>query len=135
MDFGSNVFCGRLTDDPKIIETKAGKKMCKFDVAVNRRLAKGEERTTYYPVLVVGQQAENCFEYLSKGRQVLVSATFETDTWKDKEGNNRKSYTFVVNHSGFVQFGAGGRKINEGEDNVVSAVNKATNKLNNDSGM
>ncbi len=110
-DFSLLTFSGRLTDDPELRNSSAGNPICKFTVAVNKRLGKGEERTSFIPVTVFGKQAELCAKYLSKGRGVHVVGELETDKYTDKEGVNRKSFACVVGEQGGrVNFGSGGSK-------------------------
>lgn len=97
---------GRLTEDPEMKQTGSGTTMCKFRVAVNRKISKDNEKTSFIPVVVFGKDAVNCGEYLSKGRTVMVSGEFESDNYEDKEGNKRTGFSVVARK---VIFGSGGR--------------------------
>jgi len=121
---------GRLVADPEMSTTNSGLDVCKFRVAANRRFG-GKEKTSFVSVTVFGKDAENCYNYLSKGRVVFVEGDFETDEWVDKEGNKRNGFGVIANR---VEFGPGGTKVN-GEDEeedtatthtVKSAYNKAS---------
>jgi single stranded DNA-binding protein len=35
--------------------------------------------------------AENCNQYLQKGRQILVEGRLQSRSWQDKDGNNRST--------------------------------------------
>lgn len=109
-DFTLLTFSGRLTEDPELITASNGNPICKFRVAVNKKIGKDEERTSYIPVTVFGKKAELCAQYLSKGRGVRVVGEFETDEYTDKDGNKRKGFGCVVGMEGVVQFGSGGTK-------------------------
>ena len=137
MDFTNMTFCGRLVADPEEKTTRNDSIICKFTVATSRRAGKGKEVTSFLPVMVVGKEAEHCLKYLSKGREVLVNATFETDSYVDGKGIKRKGFTFVVGHNGFVTFGSGGAKKSDdsGSNSADAAVTKMSKKLSRDSGF
>lgn len=106
INFAQITVQGRLTDDPEMVSTKTGTTMCKFRVAVNRRINKDNEKTSFIPVTVFGKEAVNCGEYLTKGRSVMVSGEFETDQYTDRDGNNRTGFGVIAQK---VIFGSGGR--------------------------
>ena len=105
---------GRLTSDPEVSTLDSGTTMCKFRVAVNRRIPGGKERTSFIPVTVFGRDAVRCGEYLTKGKGVHVTGTFETDEWTDKNGSKRTGFGCVARE---VIFGSGGSRdeSNEGD--------------------
>jgi single-strand DNA-binding protein len=45
---------------------------------------------------VWGKQAEQCGEYLAKGRQVYVEGRLKTDKWQDKQSGQERSKVKVV---------------------------------------
>jgi single-strand DNA-binding protein len=126
MDFTSLSFCGRLVEDPQVKTSENGNTVCRFSVASNERIGKtGEERTTYIPTVVFGREAEICGQYLTKGREVLVQGKLETDTYVDKEGVSRKTFSCVVGIGGSVRFGKGGAKVEEAPEEPVKDARKA----------
>ncbi|MFN8499976.1 MAG: single-stranded DNA-binding protein [Anaerolineae bacterium] len=70
------VLVGNLGSEPEMRYTPNGQAVCSFSVAVNRRWndAQGSahEETTWYRVSTWGKLAEQCSQYLTKGRMVLV---------------------------------------------------------------
>lgn len=129
---------GNITADPEAIETRNGRSLCKFTVAVNRRIGEGEERTSFIPVLVANDEVNACMQYLSKGRQVMVNGIFETDKYVDSEGITRTGFTCVVNKAyGHVEFGVGGRRNDsdgyeeERSSGYAPKAQRATKKLSN----
>jgi len=70
------ILIGNLTADPELRYTSSGTARTKFSIAVNRQYknASGQlqEETTFVPIVTWGSQAENCANYLSKGRSVAV---------------------------------------------------------------
>jgi len=60
-------------------------------------------------VEVWGKQAEQCGEYLAKGRQVYVEGRLKTDKWQDKQsGQDRYRVKVVADTVRFLGGGAAG---------------------------
>jgi len=110
---------GRLTRDPELRYIQSGTGVLDLGLAVNRRtrLKDGTwgEEAAFIDVTVWGKQAENCAEYLSKGRAVLVEGYLRMDQWKDKKtGDNRSKLKVTADNVQFLdgrgQGGSGGGK-------------------------
>ena len=73
------VLIGRLTQDPELRYTKNGIAVASFTLAVDRRYknAEGERETDFIDVVVWRQQAENCANYLSKGKLCAVDGSLQ----------------------------------------------------------
>lgn len=82
---------GRLTHDPELRQTQSGTSVCSFGLAVNRNYtnAQGERETDFINITVWRNTAENCAQYLSKGRRVAVVGTLQSRSYEDKEGKKR----------------------------------------------
>lgn len=108
------IIIGRLGVDPELRQTQSGSAVCNLRIATSEnwtdQSGEKQERTEWHRVTVFGRQAENCKEYLEKGRLVYVEGRIQTRKWEDKEGNDRYT-TEIVAHS--VQF-LGGRNDNTG---------------------
>jgi len=105
------VLIGNLTEDPELRYTQSGTARTRFSIAINRRY-KGrdgnlQEDTTFVPIVVWGPQAENCANYLSKGRQICVDGRLRIDSFTNEEGERRKVAEVVAES---VQFLGGGRR-------------------------
>jgi single-strand DNA-binding protein len=90
---------GNLGADPETRTTGGGAQVCNLRVAVNERVKKGDtwaDQTEWFRVVCFGKTAENCAKYLRKGRQVYVEGRLKTNTWKDKEGVERKTTEIVA---------------------------------------
>jgi single-strand DNA-binding protein len=75
---------GHLGGDPEMRYTPNGDAVTNFSVATTRRSTNPQteevsEQTTWIRVSVWGRQAENCNQYLSKGRRVLVEGRLNPD--------------------------------------------------------
>jgi single-strand DNA-binding protein len=122
-NFNKVLLMGNLTRDPELryagggrdSSREGGGAVCKFGLAVNRQwrnqAGEKQEETCFVDIVVFGRQAENCNEYLRKGRPVFVEGRLNYNQWEDKESGQKRSKLEVVGES--VQFlgsrdGAGG---------------------------
>jgi len=93
---------GRLTRDPELKFSQAGKAVARFSVVTSRRVKdqqSGEwrdESTTFWDCVAFGQLAENCSESLEKGTAVVVTGHASQEEWTTKEGDKRKSIKVVA---------------------------------------
>lgn len=92
------ILIGRLTRDPELRYTPAGKPVASFTVAVDRnRGGQGQERETDFIDCVVWQQtAEFASKYATKGRMVCVEGRLQIRTWEDKETQQKRKAAEVV---------------------------------------
>ncbi len=105
------ILIGNLGQDPDFRMTGGGTAVANLNLACNDRMKKdGEwvERTEWVRVVTFGRTAENCRDYLAKGRQVYVEGRMQTRNWEDREGNKRYTTEVVANQVLFLQGGQGG---------------------------
>jgi len=92
---------GHLGKDPEMRYTPSGKPVTTYSVAVSRswNSADGERHseTEWFNVVVWGNLAEICKQYLVKGQQVFVEGRLQTRRWDDKEGLKHTSVEIVAN--------------------------------------
>ena len=97
---------GNLTRDPELRYTPSGTAVAGFGLAVNRRFSTKEgdrrEEVDFFEVEVWGKQAENCNEYLSKGRGILLEGRLKQDRWEDDSGNKRSKVRIVASSVNFM---------------------------------
>jgi len=108
VNFNRVILAGNLTRDPELRYTPNGRAVASFGLAVNNRYKVGDEwrqDPCFVDITVWGKQAENCSEYLSKGRSVLVEGRLNYRTWETEEGQKRSKLEVVALN---VQF-LGGR--------------------------
>ena len=67
---------GRLTRDPERTD-RNGTIICNFSIAVDRP----KEGADFIRITVFGKLAENCSQYLAKGRQVAVQGHIQTGSY------------------------------------------------------
>lgn len=96
------VLMGRLTYEPELKTTPSGVSVIRFQLAVERRYSKGEEKQAdFIDCTAWRQTAEFVSRYFHKGSMIAVEGAIQTDSYTDKDGNNRKSVTVVANNVSF----------------------------------
>jgi single-strand DNA-binding protein len=89
------ILIGNLGNDPELRYTQGGQALCRFNIATNEqwrdREDKLQERVEWHRIVVWGKSAENCAQYLQKGRSVYVEGRLQTREWEDKEGQKRRT--------------------------------------------
>jgi single-strand DNA-binding protein len=107
------ILIGNLGKDPEVRYTSGGQAVANLRIATSRSWtdkASGQrkEETEWHDVEVWGKQAEQCGEYLAKGRQVFIEGRLKTDKWQDKTSGQERTRVKVVAEN--VRFlGGGGR--------------------------
>ena len=109
------ILIGRLTKDPELKYIPgSGTAVSNFTLAVDRGLSKSKKEemkqqnkptADFVRIVVWGKQAENCANYLAKGRLVAVNGSIHTSTSENTDGS--KSYYTDVNafRVEFLEFG------------------------------
>lgn len=114
-------FMGRLTRDPEVssIPTSNGAMTkVRFSLAVDRAARKGQQKETdFINFSAIGTKADFISKYFTKGKPMLVNATFRT--YKvEKNGQTTYGYEFDVQDAQFVlqdsTQGNGGAPANNG---------------------
>lgn len=106
-NFNRVIIIGNLTKDPDFKQQPSGQGLCKLSLASNRQFRNKQTGTMsqevcYIDVAVWGPQADNCRQYLQKGRPVLVEGRLKLDSWKDAEGQQRQRHTIVADNVVFL---------------------------------
>jgi single-strand DNA-binding protein len=94
------ILIGNLGRDPELRYTQEGQGVANFTLATNERWrdksGNNQERTEWHRIVVWGKQAENCAQYLQKGRRVYVEGRLQTRDWEDRDGNKRQTTEIVA---------------------------------------
>ncbi|MGM9572639.1 MAG: single-stranded DNA-binding protein [bacterium] len=115
------ILIGRLTRDPELRYTQSGVAVASFTLAVNRNFknAQGEIEADFIDIVVWRNQAENCANYLGKGRLVAVEGRLQVRTYETQEGQKRKVAEVVADSVRFLEkkntANAGGSSAEMGE--------------------
>jgi single-strand DNA-binding protein len=106
------ILIGNLGADPELRYTTGGAAVTELRIATSRRYTTkdgtAQEDTQWHRVVVWGKQAENCKEYLAKGRQVYVEGRLQTRQWEDRDGNKRYTTEIVAEQIQFLGGRGGG---------------------------
>jgi single-strand DNA-binding protein len=86
---------GNLTRDPELRRLPSGTAVTELGLALNRSYTdkNGEkhEDVTFVDVTVWDRTAENCCQYLKKGKAVHVEGYLKMDSWEDKATGEKRS--------------------------------------------
>ena len=89
---------GNLGADPEVRYSQSQVAIANLRIATTERRKGADgnwaDQTEWHRVVTLGKTAENCGQYLKKGRQVFIEGRIQTRKWQDKEGNDR--YTTEV---------------------------------------
>jgi single-strand DNA-binding protein len=123
--FQSCIFIGNLTKDVELRYTQGGDAVANFDLAINRVSGKDDsgarkEEVLFLKVTVWRKQAENCAEYLKKGKVALVEGYLKEHKWTTPEGQERSRIECVANRVQFLSpRGSDGQGGGQQEDEPV----------------
>lgn len=104
--FNRVIMIGNLTRDPDYKVSPSGQPVCRLSVASNRQFRNKQtglmvQEVCFIDVDVWGNQAENCRQYLQKGRPVLVEGRLKFDTW-ESDGQVRRRHSIVADRVVFL---------------------------------
>lgn len=110
----SVILIGRLTKDPELkYLANTGTPVTTFSLAVDKQLSKekrqelaekGEPTADFINIVVWGKQAENCANYLVKGRLVAIQGRVQSRSWETENGR-RYATEVVANQVQFLEWG------------------------------
>lgn len=110
---------GNLTRDPELRYIPSGQAVCTLGMAVNTKWGSGTEKkeeVLFIEVNVWGKPAENCAEYLKKGRLVFVEGRLRWSQW-EKDGQKRTKIDVTADRVQFMpQGGAQGQGRGQSDD-------------------
>ncbi|GGE05938.1 single-stranded DNA-binding protein A [Marinithermofilum abyssi] len=102
------ILIGRLAQDPELRYTPNGVAVANFGLAVERRFTnqQGEREVDFFTIVTWRQLAENCANYLKKGRAVAVEGRLQTRSFENNEGRRIKITEIVADDVRFLDSGA-----------------------------
>lgn len=123
------ILIGRLTKDPELRATSAGRNVCQFSVAVNRTYtnANGEREADFINCVVWDKQAENLAKYQKKGNQIAVEGRIQTRNYDDKDG--KKVYVTEILASNISFLDAKGASNNIADNLPEPPVNSGSESV------
>lgn len=95
---------GNLTRDPESRTTPAGKEVCNFTVAVNRRQkdASGNNVADFFKISAWGELGKSCQQYLAKGRKVAVVGPVSVSTYQAQDGSTKANLDVMAQEVEFL---------------------------------
>lgn len=118
------VLMGRLTRDPEIRFSQAGKAVARYSVAVDRRFHReGDPTTDFIDCVAFGNSAEFAEKYFHKGMRVALQGRLQIDQYTAKDGSKRYSASVVIDNQEFAQ---------SKSENVSPALSGLPTPSNND---
>jgi len=94
---------GFITHEPVIKQTKTGKSLCQFSLAVNHYTKEDDSpKVSYVDVETWNKTADICSKYLSKGRHIMVIGNLRQDRWENKEGKFQSKIKIIGNEVIFL---------------------------------
>jgi single-strand DNA-binding protein len=103
---------GNLGGDPEMRFTPNGHAVTTFNVATNRRYttADGERRddTEWFTIVSWNKLAEQCNQYLTKGRLVYVEGRVKLTSWDGQDGQRRSRMEINADRVNFLDKGGAG---------------------------
>ena len=112
---------GRLVADPELRYTPQGKAVATFSVAVDRGFkgADGQKQTDFFNIVVWGKTAENCSNFIGKGRQVAIKGSIQNRSYEDNNGVKKYITEIVADEVQFLdkkKDDAGYSQLNENDN-------------------
>ena len=90
---------GNVGRDPEMRYLASGEAVTTFSLATNRRWrsqdGQAHEQTEWHSVVAWRRLAEQCGEYLTRGRHVYVEGRLQTRTWDDAATGQKRYRTEV----------------------------------------
>jgi single-strand DNA-binding protein len=118
--FNRVILAGNLVRDPETRFAPSGLAVTGFGIAVNHRYKSNnevKEEVSLFDIVVFGKMGENCAEYLSKGRPVLVEGRLRQRRW-EADGVKRNKIEVVADNVQFL--GSPRGAASEGQDKAAA---------------
>lgn len=90
---------GRLTRDPELRYSKAGKAFANISIATTDRAKHGDDWVddpAFVDITVFGTTAENVSKYRKKGQPLTIQGRLRTESWDDKHGQKRSKLAVMA---------------------------------------
>lgn len=103
------ILIGRLTKDPELRYTPAGVAVTQFTLACDRPFSSngGEREADFIPVVTWRQLAENCANYLRKGRLAAVEGRIQVRNYENNEGKRVYVTEVIADNVRFLESNRG----------------------------
>lgn len=109
---------GNVGSEPEMRFTPAGKPVTTFSVATNHSFTSPEgerkEETEWFTVVAWNRLAEQCNQFLTKGRLIYTEGRLRTRKWEGQDGQKHYRTEVVASRVSFLDK-KGGSPVVEGE--------------------
>lgn len=103
------ILIGRLGKDPEERMTAGGTRVSNLRLATdNYHGSNGEKTTDWHNVVAFGKVAEQCNQFLKKGRLVCVEGSLQTRSYEKPPGDKRYFTDVIAARVTFLDSKAGG---------------------------
>lgn len=100
------IIIGNLGSEPEMRFTPNGRPVTSFSVATNRRYTTSDgerrEETEWFTVVTWSRLAEQCNQFLAKGRLVYVEGRLHSHSWEGQDGQKRYRNEIVADRVSFL---------------------------------
>jgi single-strand DNA-binding protein len=97
---------GNVGSEPEMRFTPSGKPVTTFSVATNRTFTSPEgerkEETEWFTVVAWNRLAEQCNQFLSKGRLIYTEGRLRTRKWEGQDGQKHYRTEVIANRVSFL---------------------------------
>lgn len=97
---------GRIANDLELKQTKTGKNVVNFGLAVDKGYGQDKE-TDFFDVTAWNKTAEIIVGNKKKGELIIVEGRLENQKYQDRQGNDRKKTVIIADRVTFVPAGKG----------------------------
>jgi single-strand DNA-binding protein len=124
---------GRLGQDPDLRYTNSGTPVVNLSVASNRQRKNGDGEkfsvADWYRITIFGRDAEIIAQYAKKGSALAFNGRLQTDSYVDREGQQRTSTYLIADSFEFVPTA---KRAEENGDGVGEAHDEAQLEANDE---
>ena len=97
------VLVGRLTKSPELRKTQTGTSVCKFTLAVNRRVTgQGQPDADFISCVAWNKTADLMLQYLSKGSLIGIEGRLQTGRFTNNNGETIYTCDVMVDSLQFL---------------------------------
>jgi len=106
------ILIGRLGKDPEERTTAGGTRVSSFSLATDTYHGSNTEKTTeWHRIVVFGKIAEQCNQYLSKGRLICIEGSLQTRSWEKSPGEKHYMTEVVASRVTFLDSKTNGSSV------------------------
>ena len=101
------IVIGNLGSEPEMRFTPNGRPVTSFSVATNWRYTTSEgerkEETEWFTVVTWGKLAEQCNQFLTKGRLIYLEGRLRSHSWDGQDGQKHFRNEIVASRVSFLE--------------------------------